>query len=580
MKGKLQRFLKGEFLITQLMQLYSLLLIGVLSLLIVGFSLFAANVEITNHRNMLNNTVESLQQSIQSKDEIVTNIVSEFVATSAKYENMRNYLLMSPPEYFLYTSEIWSEYSTNIYFPDQLSSLFLIYPDIEEIDIVLDEVDNYYLHADSENNRGIRRVGRPTFSQQLYLFRVIQEPAAATAVGQVYITFSDKNLTTSTTDELVAAGIDTFIFASNGRQLYHNGGTLPELDQEYLVNTMNENEDLDFSRLREHSAVKRLSGKGLSIFVFLNKQKLWLTIIKKIFLIALIGVGSMVVLLLILKYTFRRYQEQLSEIITVTEQVRQGEFEAQVDLDRVQLELKDLATAINQMIVSINRYIEDIYTLEIKQRDAHMQALQAQINPHFLYNTLEYIRMYALSQQQEELADVVYAFSALLRNNTNQAKSISLQSELDFCEKYVYLYQMRYPDNIAYHFVIEESLERLMIPKFTIQPLIENYFVHGIDYGRQDNAISVKAYRQGPRVFIQVRDNGKGITPERLLEVQEELEHPKEKETPRQSVGISNVYQRFKGYFGESCQLEIVSQIGQGVCITISFEYKEGLLDV
>ena len=91
------------------------------------------------------------------------------------------------------------------------------------------------------------------------------------------------------------------------------------------------------------------------------------------------------------------------------------------------------------MTDSINDYIEDIYTLEIKQRDADMRALQAQINPHFLYNTLEYIRMYALSRQQEELADVVYAFSALLRNNTTQEKIKTLAEEVTFCEKYVLL---------------------------------------------------------------------------------------------------------------------------------------------
>ena len=100
------------------------------------------------------------------------------------------------------------------------------------------------------------------------------------------------------------------------------------------------------------------------------------------------------------------------------------------------------------MVDSLDQYIHDIYTLEIKQRDAHMRALQSQINPHFLYNTLEYIRMYALSRQQEELADVVYAFSTLLRNNINQEKTTTLAEEISFCEKYVYLYQMRYPTNL------------------------------------------------------------------------------------------------------------------------------------
>ena len=120
------------------------------------------------------------------------------------------------------------------------------------------------------------------------------------------------------------------------------------------------------------------------------------------------------------------------------------------------------------MVDSLDQYIHDIYTLEIKQRDAHMRALQSQINPHFLYNTLEYIRMYALSRQQEELADVVYAFSTLLRNNINQEKTTTLAEEISFCEKYVYLYQMRYPDQFAYKFEIEETIADVEIPKFII----------------------------------------------------------------------------------------------------------------
>ena len=109
------------------------------------------------------------------------------------------------------------------------------------------------------------------------------------------------------------------------------------------------------------------------------------------------------------------------------------------------------------MVDSLDQYIHDIYTLEIKQRDAHMRALQSQINPHFLYNTLEYIRMYALSRQQEELADVVYAFQRYLGIILTK-KTTTLAEEISFCEKYVYLYQMRYPDQFAYKFEIEETI--------------------------------------------------------------------------------------------------------------------------
>ena len=194
------------------------------------------------------------------------------------------------------------------------------------------------------------------------------------------------------------------------------------------------------------------------------------------------------------------------------DQTAAGNLETRIDITNTEYELKELSIGINEMLDSINQFVEDIYKLEIKQQDAHMRALQAQINPHFLYNTLEYIRMYAISEGSEELADVVYAFSALLRNNTNQEKTITLKEELDFCEKYVYLYQMRYPNRVAYHFMIDPDLEKIEVPKFVIQPLVENYFKHGIDFTRFDNALSVKVLQEGKRVRIIIKDNGKGMT--------------------------------------------------------------------
>ncbi|EGP9918059.1 sensor histidine kinase, partial [Listeria monocytogenes] len=200
---------------------------------------------------------------------------------------------------------------------------------------------------------------------------------------------------------------------------------------------------------------------------------------------------------------------------------------------------------------------------------AHMRALQSQINPHFLYNTLEYIRMYALSRQQEELADVVYAFSTLLRNNINQEKTTTLAEEISFCEKYVYLYQMRYPDQFAYKFEIEEAIADVEIPKFIIQPLVENYFVHGIDYQRQDNAIKVHAYREGEKIIVAVVDNGKGITANRLEEIRERLNQT-EIET-EQSIGLRNVHERLQRFFGESYGLTIEGKEGEGTTIRLSF---------
>ena len=238
------------------------------------------------------------------------------------------------------------------------------------------------------------------------------------------------------------------------------------------------------------------------------------------------------------------------------------------NLDLIQNKFDQLLNAIEEGKINFSKNYNPIGALE----SAYTQLLNLKFKhtDDNFYNTLEYIRMSAISKQQDELAEVVYAFSALLRNNITQSKTTTLKEELDFCEKYVYLYQMRYPDSIAYHFKVDEGLDKFIIPKFIIQPLIENYFVHGIDYERQDNAISVKAFDKNKFIEIQIIDNGLGMDETRLREVNQKL-HDKN-DVLQDSIGLVNVYQRIKGFFGENSEMWIESEEDKGVTIVIKIE--------
>ena len=211
------------------------------------------------------------------------------------------------------------------------------------------------------------------------------------------------------------------------------------------------------------------------------------------------------------------------------------------------------------------------------QADANMRALQAQINPHFMYNTLEFIRMYAVMQEQDELGDIIYEFSSLLRNNISDERVTTVENELEFCRKYSYLCMVRYPKSIAYGFKIDPGLEKMKIPKFTIQPLVENYFAHGVDHKRKDNVISVKVLQGEGQVMILVSDNGRGMEEEQLEKIQEILanRNPRseiEEKSGRQSIGIVNVHERMLLYFGDRYHIHVFSQPHHGVTYTITIQ--------
>ena len=554
------------------MQLYSLILVIVIMVIMLGLSLFVIRTNSIDAAKRIDNITAETTTSLKSKDrDVITSVVGEIAGTASHYENMYNFLTMDQQDYFEYMINLGEETEVSTYFPYIMRTIFSNYPDVKSIDIVFDEEDNY-LHGDKLSEMG-KKIPMPYYkpNSDLTLVRSIRDPGSSAIKGAVYITFTEESLTSFFNEKQEdRRSVSQFIFNSHGDVIFSNGQHIPDADLEILYKQIDERAYVTEADLNNRYLVRDTSVKDLTLVTLLDKKEVrWITLLQ-ILPIFLIGFSVMIFLLVFLNKVFKKYSNQMTQIVHVTNQVSQGNLEAQVDTSTMELELEDLAEAINQMVINLNQYIDDIYTLEVKQRDAHMRALQSQINPHFLYNTLEYIRMSAISKQQDELAEVVYAFSALLRNNITQSKTTTLKEELDFCEKYVYLYQMRYPDSIAYHFKVDEGLDKFIIPKFIIQPLIENYFVHGIDYERQDNAISVKAFDKNKFIEIQIIDNGLGMDETRLREVNQKL-HDKN-DVLQDSIGLVNVYQRIKGFFGENSEMWIESEEDKGVTIVIKIE--------
>ena len=260
--------------------------------------------------------------------------------------------------------------------------------------------------------------------------------------------------------------------------------------------------------------------------------------------------------------------------------ITKGEQTKRIDTDKKDQELLLIAESTNDMLDRLESNIHDIYQLELNQKDANMRALQAQINPHFMYNTLEFLRMYAVMENQNELADIIYEFSSLLRNNISDERETTLKQEVEFCRKYSYLCMVRYPKSIAYGFKIDPELEEMRIPKFTLQPLVENYFAHGVDHRRTDNVISIKALKKDGYVEILVTDNGRGMSAEKLAEIQAKLaqrtfEHTVDYKEQRQSIGIVNIHERFVLYFGDRYNINVESAEQKGVQYRITIQDEE-----
>lgn len=315
--------------------------------------------------------------------------------------------------------------------------------------------------------------------------------------------------------------------------------------------------------------IKRYSAHDYVVEVALPKDYLREETVRSTIFILGVSLILTASLYVILQRVFRNYQRQVVDVVDTIQAIGQGASHLRIDTATKEQELLLIADNTNTMLDNLDRNIHDIYQLQLNQKDANMRALQAQINPHFMYNTLEFIRMYAVMKSQDELADIIYEFSSLLRNNISDETQVTLESELEFCRKYSYLCMVRHPNSVAYGFTIAEELKMMVIPKFTIQPLVENYFAHGVDYRRKDNVISVKVLKMAGASRILIQDNGRGIKSEKLAEIRHilsnrQLEASENKEK-RTSIGIINIHERFLLFFGDRYSIAVDSEENKGV---------------
>ena len=567
-------FSKGT-LLNRLLRKYAVIMIGVTMTATVIFSIHTWEQNQKQAENMTSDAVQSTSRMLNDKTTLSRIIKNQLVGNSEKIENVTTYLTNPIDQYLMYVYEQQNSTDELVSFPNQIKDLYANYEELSAIYIVLNQLPEYY-ESSRENKGGEIKKGTPKLLDAFYIKLPITQGGAES--GSIFIGFQKKEL------DMILENLTSF----NGLSLYMISGTTIRLytfhdnkiaketfeRQEMIITeSLQKNSQLPIDDLEKNNFVQHQElSDDYRILAVLDKKSVKIETGKNLapLIIGIIILDN--ILLIFLYKTFKRYSQQVSIVMQAMDQTAAGNLETRIDITNTEYELKELSIGINEMLDSINQFVEDIYKLEIKQQDAHMRALQAQINPHFLYNTLEYIRMYAISEGSEELADVVYAFSALLRNNTNQEKTITLKEELDFCEKYVYLYQMRYPNRVAYHFMIDPDLEKIEVPKFVIQPLVENYFKHGIDFTRFDNALSVKVLQEGKRVRIIIKDNGKGMTEKRLKQIEEKLSHPKVE--LHGSIGLQNVNERLRASFGSSYYMSLENNETGG--LTVSITFKEG----
>ena len=234
-------------------------------------------------------------------------------------------------------------------------------------------------------------------------------------------------------------------------------------------------------------------------------------------------------------------------------------------------EIASLVRAFCTMKASTRGYIEALtekHKMEKQLDEVRLQMLKNQINPHFLFNTLNMIASTAQIEDADTTEKMIHALSRLFRYNLKSTDSVMpLERELKVVQDYMYLQQMRFGQRIRYDTDCNQDTLEVLVPSFALQPLVENAIIHGISPKGQGGRIHVRSWMEGRRIWISVADTGRGMARERLEEIRRALARGEEKAT---GVGVGNIYRRVHGMYQDG-EIFIYSSEGRGTVVQMAF---------
>lgn len=496
----------------------------------------------------------------------VANSISDYISENGEHiDNIREYLQVSPAKYAMYLLDQTDRTGEYFNWPMTSQLFYIKHPNLEKLVVTFFNQNDAF--KATQGNGGYQTSVKKALSNDL-MYSSIVDPRLQSAIGMVGTSFKKRVLV----DELNSLNnhkyLSMLIVNSDTRILFQYSGKSVSRQQCKQIKGIVEKGHLNFSP-KEYLVRSKWVNDEYRIITLIPRAVSFSASLKRILPIAIAGIIVENLLVVVFIFTFKSYRRQLDTIIDTTRAVSNSQLDIRsATEDLVYDDLADLSANIDSMLDAIKRYINEVYQIKILQQETQMKALQSQINPHFMANTLEYIRMAALDIGARDLAKVVYNFAALLRGNVDNTVMSTLKQEVDLVKNYIYLYQVRFPDKLAYQIKFDPQIAQVEIPRFSLQPIVENYFVHGVDFSNSLNAIEINAHKINERIVIDVIDNGHKMSEKQLKEINSYFTS---QEIVTNTVGLRNVYLRMANYT-KNFSMEIYNNEYGGVTVTASFD--------
>nr|WP_306806211.1 sensor histidine kinase [Enterocloster bolteae] len=253
----------------------------------------------------------------------------------------------------------------------------------------------------------------------------------------------------------------------------------------------------------------------------------------------------------------------VKKLIEAMREVQQGNFDYRIDNKRSD-EMGRLMETFNYMVFKIDMLIKEVYQEKLAQKNAELEALQSQINPHFLYNTLDTINWMLLEKKEYEISGIVVSLGEMMKYAISRSsRTVALREEIRHVSNYLLIQKERMEDKLEYEIDIPHQYESVQVPRLILQPLVENAIIHGIETGGK---VSIRVYEreEDGGCWLEVSDNGAGMDEEQLKRLRDGTT---EMRMDHRSIGVENVNKRIRLYYGEEFGLMIESRLGEGTVI-------------
>lgn len=314
-------------------------------------------------------------------------------------------------------------------------------------------------------------------------------------------------------------------------------------------------------------------GKGVRLVHLYPQSLLIKKVLEGIRTYIILGVMLIIICLIAAVVISLKSTGFLNEFIHAMESVRNRNYDIRIK-EYKNAEINSLGRAFNEMMDELRELIRNKYESQILLNEMEIRFLQHQMNPHFLFNVLLTIQIKAKRSGNETIYKMVSKLSALLRASiyTNNVDRITVGEELEYTEFYLYLQKMRFEDRFFYKIIVEdEELKKSIIPKFVIEPIVENAVIHGIENIENEGVIRIVLKKMGTDLLMTVQDNGAGFDVKEYFNSLEQAENG----SSREKIGLKNVDLRLRHIYGEEYRIKIKSKINTGTTIYIKIPIEE-----